>query len=213
MVMKALNNLLHKTRFSITERVDMADIMMGHGSSLTYRDWIELISKNNACIYMQSKHRKLYIKIEDDIYELYFIEKMQRHDYFKLLEQCARPLRVNLIDIEEHSYTQMDSYFGISSYITAVKYIDIQHDIFYTEPLEYLHDPIDIDMGNIDPITIIEERKDYLYFRIDNIMFEAKELVGSFHLYHKRKKILKAVNKNDVFKKAVSYADIIKGSS
>ena len=203
--MEQLNILLSKTRFAITERLDMADIMLGYQADLTYNDWLVLLNKAADSLYIQSKYKKLHMKIEDDVYELYFIEKLERHDYFKLLELCSNPIKVTLKDIQEHSYTQMDSYFGVSSNIEALSPIGLKHDIFYIEPFEYIHDPIHTDKVDYDSISIIEERQDYIYFKIDIIFFEAKELVGSYDLYCGSKKITTATNKNDVLQKAKDY--------
>jgi len=207
--MEQLNNLLSKTRFAITERLDMADIMVGYQADLTYNDWLVLLNKTADSLYIQSKYKKLHMKIEDDLYELYFIEKLERHDYFKILELCSSPIKVTLKDIQEHSYTQMDSYFGVSSNIEALNPIDLEHDIFYIEPFEYIHDPINTDKVDLDSISIIEERQDYIYFKIDDLFFEAKELVGSFDVYCGSKNIFTAKNKNDVLKQAKSHLDII----
>ena len=53
--MNELNNLLNKTRFSITEHLDMADIMVGIEQDLTYHDWLNLIDKNSSQLYIQSQ--------------------------------------------------------------------------------------------------------------------------------------------------------------
>jgi len=60
----------------------------------------------------------------------------------------------------------------------------------------------------MDSIKIMEERRDYIYFHIEGICFEAKELVGSFDLYCGDNKIATASNKNDVLKKAKLYIGI-----
>ena len=210
--MNELNNLLDKTRFSITEHLDMADKMVGLEPDLTYNDWLKLIDNNSNRLYIQSKYKKLNFKIADNIFELYFITKLDRQDYFKLIELCASPVRVTLENIQEHSHTEFDSYFGISANIKALNYTDMEHNIFYVEPIEYthVHSPTNT---NIDSISIIEERKDYIYFHIEGICFEAKELVGSFDLYCGNEKIATAANKNEVVKKAKSYLGIIQNQT
>jgi len=206
--MHELNSLLKKTRFSITEHLDMADRMVGLEPDLTYSDWLKLIDNNSNQLYIQSKYKKLNFKIAGNIFELYFITKLDRQDYFKLIELCSSPVRVALENIQELSHTEFDSYFGISANIKALNHTDMEHDIFYVEPIEYthVHSPTNT---NIDSISIIEERKDYIYFHIEGICFEAKELVGSFDLYCGNEKIATAANKNEVVKKAKSYLDII----
>jgi len=205
--MNKLNDLLSKTGFTITEHLDMADIMVGLETDLTYNDWIDFLDKNLDQLYIQSKYRKLHIKIADDIFELYFITKLDRLDYFKLIELCSSPIKVTLENMEEHSHTEIDSYFGISANIKALNYADIEHDIFYVKPIEYthIHSPVNIEKITMEAISIIEERKDYIYFHIEGIYFEAKELVGSFDLYCGDNKIAIATDKNDVLKKAKSY--------
>lgn len=207
--MEQLNNLLSKTRFVITKRFNMVDIMVGYKPDLTYNNWLAILNKTADSLYIQSKYKKLHIKIEDDIYELYFIEKLERHEYFKLLELCLNPVKVVLKDIQAHSYTKMDNYFGVSSNIGALRYIDLEHDIFYIEPFEYLYDPINTDKVNHDSISIIEERQDYIYFKIDSLFLETKELVGSFDLFCGSKKISTVSKKNDILKKTKSHLDII----
>ena len=206
--MHELNSLLKKTRFSITEHLDMADRMVGLESDLTYNDWLKLIDNNSNRLYIQSKYKKLNFKIADNIFELYFITKLDRQDYFKLIELCSSPVKVTLENIQEHSHTEFDSYFGISANIKALNHTDMEHDIFYVEPIEYthVHSPTNT---NIDSISIIEERKDYIYFHIEGICFEAKELVGSFNLYCGDEKIGTAANKNEVVKKAKSYIETL----
>ena len=206
--MNELNNLLSKTRFAITEHLDMADIMVGIGPDLTYNNWLKLIDNNSNRLYIQSKYKKLNLKIADNIFELYFITKLDRQDYFKLIELCSSPVKIILENIQEHSHTEFDSYFGISANIKALNYANMEHDIFYVEPKEDtdVHSSVNI---NMDSIKIIEERKDYIYFHIEGICFEAKELVGSFDLYCGDNKIATASNKNDVLKKAKSYLGII----
>jgi hypothetical protein len=205
--MNELNTLLSKTRFAITEHLDMADIMVGLEPDLTYNDWINLLDKNLDQLYIQSKYRKLHIKIADDIFELYFITKLDRSDYFNIIELCSSPIKATLEDIQEYSHTEFDSYFGVSTNIKALDYADLKHDIFYVEPIEYMHihSPINPEKVAMDSISIIEERKDYIYFHIEGICFEAKELVGSFDLYCGQNKVATATDKNDVLKKAKSY--------
>ena len=206
--MNELNNLLNKTRFSITEHLDMADIMVGIEQDLTYHDWLNLIDKNSSQLYIQSQYKKLYIKIADNIFELYFITKLDRQNYFKIIELCSSPVKVILENIQEHSHTELDSYFGISANIKALNYADMEHNIFYVEPIEYTHVHSHANT-NMDSISIIEERKDYIYFHIEGICFEAKELVGSFDLYCGDEKIATAANKNEVIKKAKSYIETL----
>lgn len=208
-MIEVLNTLLSKTKFAITEHLDMADLMVGYEYDLTYSDWLNLFDKNSTKLYIQSKRKKLYMKIEDDLYELYFIDLLERHDYFKLLELCSNPVKVVLTDIQEYSHTQIDTYSGVSTNIKALEYSTMEHDIFYIEPLEYVRDPINENIHEITHLSIIEERKDYIYFKIDNTSFKARELVGSFDLYCGSKKISTASNKNDVLKQAKSYLDII----
>jgi len=205
--MNKLNDLLSKTRFTITEHLDMADIMVGLTPDFTYNDWIYFLDKNLDQLYIQSKYRKLHIKIADDIFELYFITKLDRLDYFKLIELCSSPIKVALENIEEHSHTEIDSYFGVSTNIQALMYTNMKHDIFYMEPIEYthIHSPVNQKEIDMNSISILEERKDYLYFYIENICFEAKELVGSFNLYCGDEKIATATNKNDILEKAKIY--------
>ncbi|RRS31398.1 MAG: hypothetical protein P794_03835 [Epsilonproteobacteria bacterium (ex Lamellibrachia satsuma)] len=209
--MNQLNNLLSKTNFSITEHLEMADIMVGLEPDLNYKEWIDLLSKNSDQLYIQSKPKKLHIKIADSIFQLYFITKLNRVDYFKLIELCSSPVKVTLENIQEHTHTELDSYFGVSTNIKALNYANMEHDIFYVEPIEYTHthSPVNPEKVDLDPISIIEERKDYIYFHIEGICFEAKELVGSFDLYCGDEKITTAANKNEVLKKAKSYLDII----
>ncbi len=207
--MEQLNNLLSKTRFAITERLDMADIMVGYEPDLTYNAWLALLNKNENNFYIQSKNKKLHLKIEDDLYELYFIEQLERCDYFKLLELSSSPVKINLKNIKEHSYTKIDSYFGVAVDMVSLTYAKMEHDIFYTEPFEYVHDPINADKVDLDSISILEEREDYIYFKIDDLFFEAKELVGSFDVYCGSQNIFTAKNKNDVLKQAKSHLDII----
>jgi len=207
--LEQINKLLSKTSFAITERLDMADIMVGYEPDLTFDGWISLLNKNENNLYIQSKNKKLHLKIEDDLYELYFIEQLERYDYFKLLELSSSPVKINLKKIKEHSYTQIDSYFGVSVDMVALTYAKMEHDIFYTEPFEYVHDPINTDKVDLASISIIEERQDYIYFKIDDLFFEAKELVGSFDVYCGSKNIFTAKNKNDVLKQAKSHLDII----
>jgi hypothetical protein len=213
--MNELNTLLSKTRFAITEHLDMADIMVGLEPDLTYNDWINLLDKNLDQLYIQSKYRKLHIKIADDIFELYFITKLDRSDYFKLIELCSSPIKATLKDIQGHSHTEFDSYFGVSVNIKALDYADLEHDIFYVKPTEstHIHSPINLEKVAMDSISIIEERKDYIYFHIEGICFEAKELVGSFDLYCGQDKVATATDKNDVLKKAKSYLGIIQNQT
>ena len=210
--MNELNNLLNKTRFSITEHLDMADIMVGIEQDLTYHDWLNLIDKNSSQLYIQSQYKKLHIKIADNIFDLYFITKLDRQNYFKIIELCSSPVKVALENIQEHSHTEFDSYFGISANIKALNYANMEHDIFYVESKEdtYVYSSVNI---NMDSIKIVEERKDYIYFHIEGICFEAKELVGSFDLYCGDEKIATAANKNDVLKKAKSYLGIIQNQT
>lgn len=208
-----LNTLLCKTKFSITERLDIADLMVGYEYDLTYSDWLDLLDKNSTKLYIQSKRKRLYMRIEDNLCELFFIDRLERHDYFKLLELCSNPVKVVLTNIQEYSHTQIDSYFGVSANIEALEYSTMEHDIFYIDPLEYVHDPINDNIHKIEHLSIIEERKDYIYFKINNTSFEARELVGSFDLYCGSQKISTAANKNDVLKQAKSYLDIIQNQN
>jgi len=59
--MHELNSLLKKTKFSITEHLDMADIMVGIEPDLTYNDWLKLIDNNSNQLYIQSKYKKLNV--------------------------------------------------------------------------------------------------------------------------------------------------------
>ncbi len=209
--MNELKNLLNKTRFAITEHLDMADIMVGLEPDLTYNDWLALLNKNSDQLYIQSRYKKLHIKIADNIFELYFITKLDRQDYFELIDLCSSPVKVTLENIQEYSHTEIDSYFGVSADIKALKRTNIEHDIFYEESIEYtdIHSPVNLKKIAMDSISIIEERKDYIYFHIEGICFEAKELVGSFDLYCGDDKVATATDKNDVLKKAKSYLGII----
>ena len=205
--MKQLNNLLSKTRFAITERLCIADIMIGDKPKLTYKQWLIFLDENSDSLYVQSKKKKLLIKIKDNIYELYFIEKLDRHDYFKMLELCLSPIKIMLKDIKKHYRGNIDSYFGVSAKIKAICYTELEHDIFYIEHIktEHVHDPIDTTKIDLSKISIIEERRNYIYFKIDDVSFEAKELVGSFDLYCGYTMISTEKNKNDVIQKAKSY--------
>lgn len=209
-MIQVLNTLLSKTKFAITEHLDMADLMVGYEYDLTYSDWLDLLDKNSTKLYIQSKRKKLYMRIEDNLCELYFIDRLERHDYFKLLELCSNPVKVVLTNIQEYSHTQIDSYSGVSANIEALEYSSMEHDIFYIEPFEYVHDPINDSVHEIDDLFIIEERRDYIYFKINGTLFEARELVGNFDLYCGSQKISTAANKNDVLKQAKSYLDSLK---
>ena len=186
----------------------MADIMIGEEPDLTYNDWLNLIDKNSDQLYIQSKYRKLHIKIENNIFELYFFTILERQDYFRLLELCSSPVKVTLENIQEHSHTEIDSYFGVSANFHALEFVNLDHDIFYVELIEntHIHSTVNI---NLDSLSIIEKRKDYIYFRIDGIYFEAKELVGNYDLYYKGKQIATATNKNEVIGKAQSYMETL----
>ena len=194
--------------------MDMADIMIGLKPNLTFDNWLSLLNKYGNNLYIQSKNKKLHIKTEDKLYELYFIEQLGRYDYFKLLELCSSPIKVTVNNIKEHSYTQLDSYYGISVDIIALNYEVMEHDIFYIKPNNefdnnHVHNPINENEIDLSSVSIIEERYDYIYFKMGDLFFEAKEIVGSFNVYCGSKNIFTAKNKNDVLKQAQSHLDII----
>ncbi|KIM10110.1 MAG: hypothetical protein KU38_07900 [Sulfurovum sp. FS08-3] len=129
-------------------------------------------------------------------------------------ELCSKyPIKVTLSDIsEEHRGGVIDSYIGVTAKLTAHS-TKTDYSIFeeenkyadenYQDKYNLLHSSIDEE--RFETVSVIEERSDYVYFKIDDISFEAKELVGQFFLYCGRDKIAMCKSKNDALENAEAY--------
>jgi len=118
---KELNHLLSKVRFAVTNQEDVADVMMRDELEEDYDDSFiskyieELLIDNRDNIYIQSYKKKIYMKIESNVYELFFIDRLDRVEYFSLMEQLSKQKRCIILEIEEYKYKGlMNHYEGVS---------------------------------------------------------------------------------------------------
>ena len=216
-----LNEILSKTKFAITERMDYADIMMGEKPMWTYKKWINFIENNADNLYIQSEinkySKKIYLIIRNEKFELYVLDLLEKNDYYNLIKLCLSPVKIKLSNISDYMYEQIDSYFGISCNIEALRYSydHNDHNDLLDERLtnkDNIHIDATKEKPNIDGLYIMEERSDYLFFKIRGFVFEAKKIAGQFDLYFERStrdKILVAIvkNKNDILKSAEEFID------
>lgn len=122
MNIKKINELLSMTKFAIGEKVDIADTMIGCEPELSLKDWNDLIINSSEDIYIQSKNKKLYIYIMSNEYELYFIDFLERNNYFELLELCRIPIWCSISQIEKYTSHQVfNDYHGISLLLEVIK--------------------------------------------------------------------------------------------
>jgi hypothetical protein len=204
-MIEKLNLILQKTRFAITEHIDMADIMVGQTDYYSYSLWLKKLSENNKKLLIQSKHKRLFLVFNNEVFEMYVQHLLPKIDYFELIEICKVPFFVSLDDVEDYSFKRLDSYYGISAAVNALSICSDTTSIFQ---IEIPHPPNihkSIAQHFSENIQIIEERKDYLYFLLKGKYFEAKELVGIFDVYTGNKKIASASNKDDAIRSAIAW--------
>lgn len=199
--MKELNRLLKKTKFAITIQEDVADVLMRDEleEELNHNELKEKVLENTDTICVQRYKKSLYIQVGDDIYVLYFINRLERVDYFNLLDQLSRQRRCLISDIEDYTHSGLfNRYEGISFSMeiigdTPAKNKDINP---YRDKIESFtqKEVVLVDMD------LVEERKDYIYFKYKGTKYEAQEIAGSFDVTANDQFIFSTLTKQDIFR-------------
>ena len=200
--MKELNKQLSKIRFAMTIQESVVDRMMHEEleEDEVYQIPLEkLIVQEIDNLYIQSYQKKLYIKVLEDVYELFFIDRQERTVFFEIIEALSNQKKVLLSKIKDYEHKGLiNHYKGISFYIEVLgdaplenKDINPNTDDSY----EVLKEVVLIGM------EMIEERKDYLYFKYKSIRYEAKEIAGNFDVTANDKFSFTTSDKQGVFRK------------
>jgi len=197
-MIEEINILLEKMKFAITIKEDVADVMV-YGE-IDLFDFKELLDDNLDNLYVVAHEKKLYMKIKREVYELYFLEKLGYDNYFNFLEKFSVQKRCTVSDIEEYTHKGlMNHYHGVSFQLKVIEDAPSDKiDIFSSmEDLNILDDREVVLYG----IKIVEERRDYIYFKYKGVAYEAKEIVGKFDVVADGEFIFSAFDKNDIYRK------------
>ncbi|CAA6799755.1 MAG: Unknown protein [uncultured Sulfurovum sp.] len=207
----ALENLLTKTPFTISYHFDMADLLIMEEDEIhkdaeasTILD--EKLNENNFTIRIQTYHKTLLCKLDNEVFELYPLKKYLYDEWLNLLKLCSNQYKCMVSDIKPYKGGIIDTYEGVSFDINSFELVldgkaivptEIEEvEAFYTNEKSIKEEA----KHYKDAFTIIEERSDYLYLAYKNEKYEVKEILGYFEIYNDGTYVNKGISKDEVYK-------------
>jgi len=203
-----LNALLALSPFALTYHYDIAELLIAEESE-TAEDIFKMlkqkIEENNSTIYIQTYNKRLLCELDEEIFELYPINRYEREAWFKLLKYANTQYQCKINEFNPYSGGIIDTYEGISFKIeTAIpspreKKVLPQH----ISDMEQLRNKEEREKRELEQqrkaFKIIEERSDYLYFEYKKEKYEAKLLLGFFELTKNKKYLYKGLTKDSLY--------------
>ena len=123
-----LENLLTKTPFTISYHFDMADLLIMEedevqkdGEIFTMLD--EKIKGNNFKINIQTYKKTLLCNLDNEVFELYPLNRYQYDEWFNLLKLCGNQYKCMVSDIKPYKGGIIDTYEGVSFEIKSFELV------------------------------------------------------------------------------------------
>ena len=199
-----LQRLFSKTPFSISYHFDMADLLiMAEDEKPQEHDIYDSLHKRltekNSTIHIQTYKKSLYCHLDDEIFELYPLERIPYQEWQNLLNLCATQYKCIVNDLKAYKGGIIDTYEGISFKIQSC---EVLSNVKAIVPFEDTFTILSKDEAEKykQNFTIIEERGDYLYVEYQKEKYEVKSLLGYFEIYKEGKYIDKCISKDEVYK-------------